>query len=88
MNDLNLCWFLFCDKWGREDIKKKRLSRARYGGHKPTVPVLERLVTGRWSGQGQPGLHDVLIKKQRQRDKQTLINYCFYNNYLNFEIII
>lgn len=50
MNDLNLCWFLFCDKWGREDIKKKRLSRVRYGGYKFIVLVFERLVIGRWLG--------------------------------------
>lgn len=23
VNNLNLCWILFCNKWGREDIKEK-----------------------------------------------------------------
>lgn len=23
VNNLNLCWILFCDKWGREDIREK-----------------------------------------------------------------
>lgn len=71
VNDLNLYWFLFCDKWGRKDIKEKRLS-SQVWWTQAYNPSTWEVITRRSSVQDQPAFHDVLSERERPRQRDRL----------------